>query len=209
MGPFIVQAVFLLLPPVLFAATLYMIYARVVRSVGGERFSIITPRWSTRIFVLGDILCLNIQSSGAGLTPKPRIARIGDAIIIAGLGLQVLIFAAFLICCAIFNVRFRAHLERAKAVSDLPWQSCLGMLYTTSMLIQTRNIFRIVEYTMGSEGYLFSNEWPTYVFDGSLMLVVMVCFFIWYPIQFQAGEGNSMELTDVTMSVAPQDPGPR
>lgn len=34
-GPFVVQAVFLLLPPVLFAATLYTVYARVVRSVRG------------------------------------------------------------------------------------------------------------------------------------------------------------------------------
>ena len=206
MGPFIVQAVFLLLPPVLFAATLYMIYARVVSSVGGERFSIITPRWTTRIFVLGDILCLNIQSSGAGLTPKPRIARIGDAIIIAGLSLQVLLFAAFLVCCMIFHIRFRAHLEKAKARSALPWQSCLGMLYTTSMLIQIRNIFRMVEYAMGSEGYLFSNEWPTYSFDGSPMLVVMVCFFIWYPSQFQAREDNSIELTDNIMSITPENP---
>ncbi|KAF3041892.1 hypothetical protein E8E12_005220 [Didymella heteroderae] len=96
MVPFIVQAVFLLLPPVLFAATLYMVYARVVRSVQGQRFSIITPRWTTRIFMIGDWLCLNIQSGGAGLTPRAHLAHIGDAIIIAGLGLQVLIFAAFL-----------------------------------------------------------------------------------------------------------------
>lgn len=196
MGPFIVQAIFLLLPPVLFAATLYVVYARVVRAVGGHRFSIIPPHWVTRVFVLGDLLCLNIQSSGAGLTPKPKLASIGDATIIAGLGLQVLMFAAFLVCCSIFHVRLRAHLVRVKRVSNLPWQSCLGMLYVTSLLIQLRNVFRMVEYAMNSEGYLVRMEWPMYAFDGAPMLVVMTCFLLWYPDQFQGPSDGSLELTN-------------
>lgn len=202
MGPFIVQAVFLLLPPVLFAATLYMVYARVVRSVQGERLSMITPRWTTRILVIGDWLCLDIQAGGAGLTPKAHLAHIGDAIIIAGLGLQVMIFAAFLVCCVIFHIRFRAHLKQTKDSSQLPWQSCLGMLYATSVLIQVRNVFRMVEYAMGSDGYLFRNEWPTYTFDGASMLVVMICYLVWYPKQFQAGRDGSIGLVDSPARVA-------
>lgn len=68
MGPFIVQAVFLLLPPNFFAATLYMVYARVVRSVHGDRFSMIAPRWTTRTFVIGDFLRLNPRSTHAKST---------------------------------------------------------------------------------------------------------------------------------------------
>ena len=196
MAFFIIQAIFLLLPPVLFAATLYMVYGRVVRSVGGERFSMISPLWTTRFFVIADVACLNIQSTGASLTPKEHLARIGDAIIIAGLGLQVLIFAAFLVCCLVFHARFQAHLRRSKNECDLPWQACLGMLYVTSLLIQVRNVFRMVEYAMGSNGYLFRNEWPTYTFDGALMLVVMICFLIWYPSQFDAVRSTSMELSE-------------
>lgn len=201
MGPFIVQALFLLLPPVLFAATLYMVYARVVRSVRGESVAMITPRWTTRIFVIGDWLCLNIVSGGAGLKPKARLAHIGDTIIIAGLGSQVLIFAAFLVCCIAFHIRFRAHLKHTKDSSHLPWQSCLGMLYATSLLIQVRNVFRMVEYAMGSDGCLFRNEWPTYTFDGALMLSVMICYLVWYPRQFQAGRDGSIELIDDAATV--------
>lgn len=135
MAFFIIQAIFLLLPPVLFAATLYMVYGRVVRSVGGERFSMISPLWTTQFFVIADVVCLNIQSTGAGLTPKDKLARIGDALIIAGLGLQVLIFALFLVCCLVFHARFQAYLRRSKNECDLPWQACLGMLYATSLLI--------------------------------------------------------------------------
>lgn len=145
----------------------------------------ITPCWTIRGFVIADMLCLSIQSGGAGLTPKPNLARTGDAIIIAGLGLQVLIFAAFLMCCLVFHVRFRAHLKQTKDSSHPPWQSCLRMLYATSLLIQVRNVFRMIEYAMDSDGYLFNNEWPTYTFDGGLMLLVMVCFLVWYPRQFR------------------------
>ena len=168
----------------------------------------ITPRWTTRIFIIGDVLCLNIQSSGAGLTPKEHLAHIGDAIIIAGLGLQVLIFAAFLVCCVAFHIRFRAHLKETKIPTHLPWQSCLGMLYATSVLIQVRNVFRMVEYAMGSDGYLLRNEWPTYTFDGALMLVVMICYLIWYPKEFQAAREGSIELVDSPTIAATSTPAP-
>lgn len=204
MGPFITQATFLLLPPVFFAATLYMVYARVVRSLEGERFSMIPCVWTTRAFVLGDIICLNIQSTGAGLTPNARLAKIGDAIIIAGLALQVLMFTAFLACCLVFHVRFRADEQRTKSTSDLPWVSCLGMLYVTSLLIQVRNIFRMVEYAMGTDGYLFRNEWPSYTFDGILMLLVMICFVVWHPTHFQATSNRSIELGDSTIQLPSQ-----
>jgi hypothetical protein len=60
----------------------------------------------------------------------------------------------------------------------------------------------MVEYAMGSGGYLFRNEWPTYTFDGGLMLVVMICYLVWYPKQFQAGGDGSIELADSPLTVA-------
>jgi hypothetical protein len=191
--PFILQGVFLLLPPVLFAASLYMVYARVVRAVQGERYSPISLRWCTRFFVLGDWFCLNVQSSGAGLIANPKHTRIGDGIIVAGLGMQCLMFIGFMWCCICFHMRFRASGE---GKNDVPWESMLWMLYTSSVLILVRNAFRLVEYVLGKDSYLFKNEWPTYVFDGALMLVVMVVFFVWYPSQLQRGSTESMiELT--------------
>lgn len=208
MGPFIVQAVFLLLPPVLFAATLYMEYARVVRSLQRDRSSIITPRWTTRIFLLGDLLCLNIQSGGAGLTPRPNLVKIKNAIILAGLGLQVLMFIVFLGCCIAFQIRFRTHTRRSRHPSDLPWQSSFWMIYATSLLIQVRNIFRVVEYAMGSEGYLFGHEWPTYTFDAALMLAAIVILFARRPRQFRMVSDDMVELADNVMIAAPPDTVP-
>lgn len=66
------------------------------------------------------------------------------------------------------------------------------MLYVTSICVLVRNIYRIVEFMMGQQGFLLEHEWPLYVFDGSLMILVMVGFFIWYPAHLQPSSRESM-----------------
>ena len=173
-----------------------MVYSRVVRSVSGARFSIISPIWCTRIFVIGDLFCLNIQSTGGGLTANDERAKIGDAIVVAGLALQILVFCFFVWCCVNFHMKFSKHLKASGESTDVPWRTILNMLYYTSAIISARNIFRLVEYIMGKGSYLFANEWPIYVFDGALMLVVMVVFYVWYPDKLVRKKTESMiELT--------------
>ncbi|KAF2817548.1 RTA1-domain-containing protein [Mytilinidion resinicola] len=197
LGPYLIQAIFLVLPPVFFAASLYMVYSRVVRAVHGETFSLLPPRWASVIFVSGDLLCLNIQGGGSGMLSHPGQAHIGDDIIVAGLGIQILVFVAFMACCVSFNIRFRAHVVETGAARDIPWQACLNMLYATSLAILVRNIYRMVEFIMG-HGYLFDNEWPTYAFDGALMLLVMIGFFIWYPSQLTPRDSTTDSMIELT-----------
>lgn len=59
-----VQSLLLLLAPALFAASVYMIFGRLIRLLGGERYSIIRVKWLTKIFVLGDALSFLVQSGG-------------------------------------------------------------------------------------------------------------------------------------------------
>jgi hypothetical protein len=44
LGPYVIQATFILLPPAFFATSIYMILARIIRSVDGDHLSIINPR---------------------------------------------------------------------------------------------------------------------------------------------------------------------
>lgn len=64
MGPYIVQAILILVAPALVAATAYMILGRIILSSGGEKYSMIKKRWLTKIFVLGDILSFLILAAG-------------------------------------------------------------------------------------------------------------------------------------------------
>ncbi|EED12989.1 DUF300 domain protein, putative [Talaromyces stipitatus ATCC 10500] len=206
--PYLIQAIFLVIAPVFFAASLYMVYSRIVRAVHGELFSLVPPRWTTWIFVVGDWTCLNIQSGGSGLLNHASLASIGNYIIVAGLIVQVLLFVGFMICCVIFHKRFGAHIAKTGAISNAPWKSCLHMLYTTSILVLIRNIYRIVEFMMGQHGYLLETEWPLYVFDGALMILVMIAFYIWYPARLQPNSRDSMiELLPVSTVYGGLAPG--
>jgi RTA1 like protein len=180
--PYILQAIFPLVAPVLFAASLYMTLGRVVRSVEGSRYSIIRPTWLTKVFVGGDILSFLIQAGGAGIMVQGKASsmKTGSNIVVGGLVFQVLMFGVFIVTSAHFNARFRKH-GAVEAWKHVPWQRTLNMLYITSAFILIRSVFRVVEYVGGNDGYLLSTEWPLYVFDTVLMLATM-CWFFWrYP----------------------------
>jgi hypothetical protein len=181
------QSTLLLLAPILFAASLYMTLSRVVVAIQGQKHSPIATRWLTRIFVTGDVFSFLVQASGAGLRVQAGNAdsdtdpNLGSNIIVGGLIFQIIIFALYIITIIIFNRRFRRDSYATNRAIDVPWQQSLHMLYITSALVMIRNIFRVVEYVMGSDGYLLGVEWGVYVFDASLMALTMGLYFWWYP----------------------------
>ncbi|KAH6977439.1 RTA1 like protein-domain-containing protein [Ilyonectria sp. MPI-CAGE-AT-0026] len=205
--PYVLQSTLLLLAPILFAASLYMTLSRVIRSVHGESCAMIAPRWLTVIFVCGDVFSFIVQASGAGLRvmagqgKKNINPKLGPWVIVGGLILQIVIFAIFIVTTMKFKSKFSQH-ESSKITTGADWRKTVMMLYVTSALIMVRNIFRTVEYAMGSDGYLLGHEWPTYVFDASLMTLTMAFFFLWYPGKLSAElivrndtEMNAMETT--------------
>lgn len=63
-GPFVLQTLFILLAPVLFAASMYMMLGRIAIVSESEHKLIIRRSWLTKIFVLGDILAFFVQVVG-------------------------------------------------------------------------------------------------------------------------------------------------
>lgn len=180
LGPYIIQSVFLLVPPSLFAASIYMTLGRIIRGLGPEamRMSIVRVDWLTKTFVIGDAFSFLVQSSGAGYMAAGSSSKTGEIIVIFGLVIQIVFFGLFVTAAVVFHMRFNNKLGMSAAFD---WKSIMKMLYITSVLILVRSIFRIIEYAGGSSGYLLANEWPLYVFDSVLMLAVMVVFYFRYP----------------------------
>ncbi|KAJ4362299.1 hypothetical protein N0V83_010392 [Neocucurbitaria cava] len=172
-GQFIVQGVLLLVGPLFFAATIYMMLGRTIRLAGGEDVSLIPARWYTRIFVTADVATLIIQGLGASImgTMQLALALAGEKIVIAGLALQVATFVVFLVAAVDFQTRMSrkaAHTPyttTAAPSSADDWKKMLYILYSVSALILVRCTFRLIEYSMGNAGYLISHEWTLYVFD--------------------------------------------
>ena len=194
--PYVVQNTFLLLPPALFAATVYMVLGRIVRSVRGERYSLVPVKWLTTTFVLGDVFSFCLQAGAAGLMATGSNMALGEKIVVAGLLVQVAVFGFFCATAAVFHYRYQSHGVGAIAHADGGggrWKQSLHMLYGISALILLRSVFRVVEFSLGRDGYPLTHEWTLFVFDSVLMLAVMVIFYLWHPNRLQPRQETTVE----------------
>jgi len=58
------QSLLLLVAPALLAASIYMMLGRIILATDGESYALIKRRWSTKLFVIGDVFSFLIVSSG-------------------------------------------------------------------------------------------------------------------------------------------------
>ncbi|OKL57055.1 hypothetical protein UA08_07398 [Talaromyces atroroseus] len=177
LGPYIIQSTFILLGPVLYAASVYMFLARLIRSVNAEKYSLIRIDWMAKTFVTSDIISFIVQGSGAGMMAMNGMASTAKGIVIGGLMIQLIMFGFFIVTSIVFEKRIR----QAPTADQASWQKHLYPLYAVSVLIMVRSIFRVIEYATGQNGYLLSHEWPMYVFDAVLMWAAMLIWGYWHP----------------------------
>ncbi|KAF2485666.1 RTA1 like protein-domain-containing protein [Neohortaea acidophila] len=178
--PYIIQSIFILLGPILMAATVYMVSGRIITRTNGEPHSFVPARWLTRIFVGSDVFSFLVQSSGAGLMVQSSSTNMGRILIVAGLVLQVVGFGIFVTTGALFYVRMRKVPTRA-SVEYGCWERVMRVSGAMSILLLIRFIFRVVEYAMGNDGYPLHHEWTLYVFDAVLIFSAMVLFGVYHP----------------------------
>ncbi|KAL2849431.1 RTA1 like protein-domain-containing protein [Aspergillus pseudodeflectus] len=179
LGLYIGQSICLLLPPSLYAATIYMIYGRIVVYAQSPELSIIAPGKVTKIFVLGDVFAFFLQASGGGMMAMESMAKMGQNIAIVGLFIQLIFFGFFFAVSVVFCRRVETT-KRVKIV-HLPYGALLYVLFLVSALIIIRCLYRIVEFVQGSDGYLMKHEAYLYVFDTVPMFVVQAIFHRFHP----------------------------
>ncbi|PTB34837.1 uncharacterized protein TrAFT101_009452 [Trichoderma asperellum] len=159
-GGFVIQAILILVAPALYAASIYMILARLIRAINAQQLSILV--------------------AGAFRRPEHLTSIIGEKIIITGLFVQIAFFGFFIITTITFHYKLINNPTPAAVARIIRWKRHIYILYTTSSLILVRSIVRVIEYLQGNGGYLISHEAFLYVFDALLMVSVMVIFAIWY-----------------------------
>lgn len=206
--PYIIQSLLLLLAPILFAASVYMILTRLIRATGADSLSIIPTKWLTKIFVGGDIACFAIQGGGGGiLTQAKSVADIrrGESVILGGLVLQIVIFGIFVTTAAVFHTRLGKRLYQTMERVRIPWQRTMWTLYVASVMISLRNVYRVLEYALGSEGYLLRYEWTLYVFDGLLMAcVLLACLWVcWHKFSRKHASASLSSRADTEIELNP------
>jgi hypothetical protein len=116
---------------------------------------------------------------GGSMVSKASSITLGKHVIVVGLFLQIIFFGVFLVTSVIFDRRLRrTPTPTSMAVS---WQKYMRTLYISSVCILVRSVFRVVEFSGGSDGPLMRSEVYLYVFDAVLMLAVLVNLNIVHP----------------------------
>ncbi|SPN96557.1 related to RTM1 protein [Cephalotrichum gorgonifer] len=200
-NPYIIQSLLLLLGPALFAASIYMVLGRLIVRLDAQALSPVRVKWLTKIFVTGDVLSFFVQGGGGAMmaTAKSRDdTRMGENIILAGLGVQILFFGVFIVVTCVFHRRLIARPTETSLSLRTPWKGLLWVLYGSSVLIMIRSVFRIIEYGMGSEGELLQKEAYLYVFDAVPMFVIVVALNWFHPSRVLSSDGDKIPLTSVT-----------
>ncbi|KAH7236662.1 RTA1 like protein-domain-containing protein [Fusarium tricinctum] len=186
--PYAVQNMFILVAPALFAASIYMILGRIIRSLNADRHSLLKPTKLTRTFVLGDVLSFMIQGGGGGMSAiqNPTLVKWAERLVIFGLVVQIVIFGLFCVVSVVFHRRMLRTPTAESIGTMIPWESTLYAIW-------------VIEYAQGYTGYALSHEWTLYVFDAVLMWLVTVIFAWRYPSDINTSHSrfNSVLLQEV------------
>ncbi|KAM0322209.1 hypothetical protein ACHAQA_009700 [Verticillium albo-atrum] len=196
------QNLLLLLGPTCYAASIYIILGRLIRLLNAERNSLIRSTWLTRIFLFGDVLSIALQGIGGGKlvnaeTPDDRST--GESIIIGGLVVQMLFFSLFIAIACNFHLRVKRDPKAMASDIEVRWERLMVVLYITSILILIRSLFRLIEYSMGHDSELQSNEVYIYILDAVPMLAVSALFNVVHPSHVLAPKQQTANTTDSEM----------
>lgn len=126
----------------------------------------------------GGILASHSNDKG---TSEEKNKNTGNYLVIAGLAIQLIAFAFFIVVTAVFHRRIQRRPTEKSLAAPVLYVRYLFVLYFASSIIMARSIFRLIEYIQGRDGYLMSHEVYAYVFDAALMLMVSVAFNVLHP----------------------------
>ncbi len=187
---FLMQAVLLLIGPAFMAATIYMLFGRLVVLLNSEKYCPIRTKFLTPFFVSGDVLSLLVQSGDAGMSGSKDSHKLKTSlwIVVGGLAIQVLFFTLFIF----IEIRFVYMMYKEPTPTSIEmrhspsrrenWKSMNLLLIGVSLLILIRSIFRVVEYAAGSNNATWKTETYLFVLDSTPITISSILFIVFCPL---------------------------
>ncbi|KAG2140297.1 RTA1 like protein-domain-containing protein [Suillus cothurnatus] len=178
-----VQQLLTLLPPAAYLAFNYILYGRFIVNCVDRRYSWIKPERVARYFVISDITTFLIQGGGGGLeaSTKQTSQKLGSDILLAGLVLQTLSFAFFMILVA---RAWHGVLRDGFVLRQEPWGPIIWLLMFSSTAYMVRCIYRVIELGQGNGGYLVTHEIYFYLLDSLPLLIGICTYIIYWPTRY-------------------------
>ncbi|KAK4543649.1 hypothetical protein LTR36_005294 [Oleoguttula mirabilis] len=181
-NPFLMYLICLTIAPVFIAAAIYLCLTRIIM-LYGRSLSRFAPRTIAIAFMSADFLSLVLQSAGGGIADTAdanSTEQIGVDIMIAGLVLQALSLAVFLVvvadfawCCSKGNLNMDPEKQRIRN-RPIFKVFMIGLILST-LFVLIRSIFRAAELWGGFNGALWNNEVDFMVLDGMMIALATIC----------------------------------
>ncbi|KAI4665603.1 uncharacterized protein J4E78_003065 [Alternaria triticimaculans] len=170
-SPYLLQLMLILAAAPLLAATIYMTLGRLIRSLDATHHAVMNPRWTTKIYVIIDIGSFVCQIMGSAMQASgdPDGVKTGTTVVIAGLGTQLVAFAFFILMAVVFHRRLNNEPTSTSRRTHVKWRRYMWALYSVSVLVVVRSIFRLAEFIEGPESKVYQTEAYLYVFDAALI----------------------------------------
>lgn len=174
----IASTVLIMSGPPVYALINYFILSRILFYI--PYLAPLHPGRVATTFVGLDAVCEILIGQGAWrmanstMTDKQR--KLGADLVTASLSLQAALFGAFGLLAAQFH-------RRASRAGVLPanLRTVLLVLYVSAAIVTIRCIYRLVEYIMGWDSYIYKNEVFFWVFEAVIMLVNSVLLNAFHP----------------------------
>ncbi|KAH7233515.1 RTA1 like protein-domain-containing protein [Fusarium tricinctum] len=202
-GPYVVQFTLVILPPVLMAGVIYVVFARIVYWVVPPEsrtlsFLWVPPRFITLLFVGFDVISLLLQLIAAvliaGTDPTEHDAKsklnLGKTLGLVGVSTQIAGFGLFTIAAIRFHFTSRrlsgefARQNQVKHGIAKKWMTLLIVVNVSCLLILVRSIYREIDFAGGKDGKTHQKEWYLYVFDTLPILLVVFLYNIFFPANY-------------------------
>jgi hypothetical protein len=173
--PYITSTLFLLTAPIALAAVNYIVAGKLLRA-SGKSVGCIKANTLARLYLISDIVCFFVQAGGGGLLASKdmNMVNMGLSTMQFGLGLQMVIFTSFI---GITIYMQRSAKFALGAVAEV--RPVFHGLYVTSALLFVRNLYRLLEFSMGNDGYFITNEWVFYTLETVPILLSFVAYAWW------------------------------
>lgn len=182
-SPYLIQLMLILVSAPLLAATVYMTLGRLTRALNAEEHAVISTRWVTKIYVLIDIASFVCQIFGSAVQASgdAKGIEMGRKVVMGGLGAQLFAFFFFFVMTATLHRRLNNEPTSVSVRFELHWRRHFWVLYAVSGLIFVRSLYRLIEFASGTDSALMKTEALLYVFDASLMFLVVLLFAVVHP----------------------------
>ena len=140
------------------------------------------PLFVSSFFLCSDLSSLVVQSIAASYltSTNPSDWITGQHIMTGGLAIPLFFFSVYSVMLWVVYTSDRYGISRAQGSQLTATRAVMYGLLSTTVPLGLRNMYRFLEYAIGTGGWVATHEWMFYVFDFVCVVVALCCYAVFY-----------------------------